>query len=61
MMTETARWLLTVPCGDGNFKSKLDCATAEDIRQALEELNKQYGENAQKAKRAKLIARLKRM
>ena len=31
-------WLLTCPCGDGNFKIHLKAATADDIKSVLNQL-----------------------
>lgn len=60
-MSNNVSWLVTCPCTDGNFKCRLNQATREEIMEALEELNKTAGENAQKSKRAVLKARLKRL
>lgn len=34
-MNVNIRWLTTVPATDGNFKSHLKAATAEEIKEAL--------------------------
>ena len=49
-------WLLTCPCGDGNFKAHLKLATESDIEEVLGELS----EKGNKSKIAVLTAELKR-
>lgn len=49
-------WLLTCPCGDGNFKIHLKQASESDIEEVLGELN----EKGNKSKIAVLTAELKR-
>jgi hypothetical protein len=49
-------WLLTCPCGDGNFKAHLKEATVSDIEEVLGELC----EKGNKSKIAVLKAELKR-
>lgn len=34
-MTDNIKWLTTVPASDGNFKSHLQSATIEEIKEAL--------------------------
>ena len=50
-------WLLTCPCGDGNFKGHLKEASTEDIESVIEELQ---GRQGVKSKIATLQAELRR-
>ena len=60
-MSENVSWLVTCPCGDGNFKERLKSATAKEIEQALAELDEKYTQDQQKAKRTALRAQSKRI
>lgn len=57
MMTNNISWLLTVPCGDCNFKSALERATDEEIQTAISYL---AGKSGVKTKLKALEAELKR-
>ena len=50
-------WLLTCPCGDGNFKIHLNESSTEDIESVIEELQ---GKQGTKSKVAMLQAELRR-
>lgn len=41
MNSDNIGWLTTIPASDGNFKMHLDYATVEEIKQAIEILEKQ--------------------
>lgn len=56
-LTETVRWLISCPAGDGNFMSRLKNATEKEIRLALRDEKVA----SQKAKVTKLNAQLKRI
>ena len=59
MAAETSHksWLLTCPCGDGNFKPHLKEASTEDIESVIAELQ---GKQGVKSKIATLQAELRR-
>lgn len=58
-MNENIRWLTTVPATDGNFKSHLKTATAEEIKEALSIL-KTNGEKGCVSKISALTRELRR-
>lgn len=43
MRKDILSWLTTVPVGDINFKSNLENATADEIREALERTRGKHG------------------
>ena len=57
VLTETVRWLISCPAGDGNFMCRLKNATEKEIRLAL----KDEKVASQKAKVAKLNAQLRKI
>lgn len=58
-MNENIRWLTTVPATDGNFKSHLKSATAEEVKEALSIL-KANGEKGCVSKISALSRELRR-
>lgn len=57
MMSNNISWLMTVPSGDGNFKSALERATDEEIREAISNLD---GKSGVKTKLKALEAELRK-
>ena len=59
-MGENVSWLVSVPCNDGNFKSHLKAASADEIKTALEAVQRQYGVDGQKGKQLALARELRK-
>lgn len=55
--SEHLSWLTTVPASDGNFKSHLEKAGLEDVRQALEKI---YGHDGHKGRTKALLGKAKK-
>ena len=59
-MRENVSWLVSVPCNDGNFKARLNAASADEVLTALEIVERKYGYGEQVGKKKVLASALRK-